>query len=125
MSLARRWAIPPGPKKGGAILLPQKVVLQGQLPKGGVGLCPYSLREDWYSGNVGDIGGVERALAVYIFGRGFRGLERPPAVCIFGRAFPPKERAALRAAPSQVCETGSRVDSLECEMGLYAARGSE
>ena len=94
----------PGPKKewGANFAPPEKWAQKGQLPMGGVGLCSYSRREDWYSGNAGDIGGVERALAVCIFGRG-SGDWKGPAVCIFERAFPPKkERAVLRAAPSQV-----------------------
>ena len=89
---------------------------------GGVGLCHYSRREDWYSGNAGDIGGVERAPAVCIFGRGVRDW-KGPAVCIFGRPFPQKrERCAARSPQPSLCETGSRVGLVECEIGLCVAK---
>jgi len=66
---------------------------------------------------------VERAPAVCIFGRGVRDW-KGPAVCIFGRPFPQKrERCAARSPQPSLCETGSRVGSVECEIGLCVAKG--
>jgi len=92
MVLIRNGQFPQGPEKKNGV---QFCTPQKWAPKGPVTLT--ACREDWYSGNEGDIGGVERGHVVCIFGRGVRGLERPRHMYFWG-AFPPKERAVLRAA---------------------------